>query len=102
MPTEGPREEKLVICGYLLGVDDRFPSFSVAVAPDFLAYFLTAGPKGTFRWTVGTAWVSPSVEFSVRFTSTMPLPPTRLTSADFSTRSTTPRSQTTILPAALA
>ena len=38
MPTEGPREEKLVICGYLLGVDDRFPSFSVAVAPDFLAY----------------------------------------------------------------
>src|SRR5215212_6357687 len=31
----------------------------------------------------------------------MPLPRIRLTSADFSTRVTTPRSQTTILPAAL-
>ena len=60
VPTDGPREEKLDIWGYLLGVDERFPSLSVAVAPDFLAYFLTAGPKGTFRWTVGTAWVSPS------------------------------------------
>ena len=33
---------------------------------------------------------------------TMPLPPTRFTSDDLSTRSTTPRSQTTILPVALA
>ena len=39
---------------------------------------------------------------SVRFTSTMPFPPARFTSADLSARSITPRSQTTILPAVLA
>ena len=67
------------------------------MAPAVRAYARTVSERGTLRWTVGTACVSASREFSVRLTSTMPMPPARLTSWDFSARALNPRSQTTIL-----
>ena len=52
--------------------------------------------------TVGTAWKSASVLPGSTLASTEPTPPTRATSALLATRSTMPRSQTTIVPRACA
>ena len=52
--------------------------------------------------TVGTAWMSESSDIGERLTRTMPTAPASPTTCDFSTRALTPRSQTTILPSALA
>ncbi|MNI29049.1 hypothetical protein D3C73_828540 [compost metagenome] len=57
---------------------------------------------GGFTWTVGIMCLSVSNDESVRFTRIMPTPPPRRTSALLAVRSTTPRSQTTTLPATLA
>src|SRR5690349_13758374 len=61
-----------------------------------------AGPPGVLTCTVGTECGSALTELSVRLTSTIATPPARSTSADLATRSTTPRSQTTMRPATAA
>ncbi|MCY1228492.1 hypothetical protein D9M72_408130 [compost metagenome] len=97
----GPREENPAICGTgggsrpVVSVDTRL-AVNVASAP-------TASlMAGSSRWTVGTLCRSTSSELGVRLTRTMPTPPAWATVMLFAVRSTTPRSQTTILPAVLA
>src|SRR6478735_3366695 len=97
----GPREENSAICGTGGGSAPVVSvAFRLAVMPGVA--FTTSLIFGSPTWTVGTLCRSASSEPGVRLTRTMPTPPARLTSALLSTRATTPRSQTTILPATLA
>jgi hypothetical protein len=60
----------------------------------------TASSASFCRCTVGTKCRSAFSEFAVGLTRIIPMPPTRATSKLFSMRALTPRSQSTILPAA--
>src|SRR6476469_3518553 len=92
--SSGPREEKPAICGWA--------SSGRPVVSLFTRETLMPGLAVTLSWMVGTECWSVSREELLRFTRIMPTPPPRATSALLATRSTTPRSQTTTLPATFA
>src|SRR6476469_6965475 len=100
----GPREEKPAICGWASSGRPVVSLFTRETLMPALAVTLSfmVWVAGGLTWMVGTECWSVSREELLRLTRIMPTPPPRLTSALLATRSTTPRSQTTTLPAILA
>src|SRR5215217_409426 len=100
----GPREENPASCGAGAGGSPvRSPLTRLTVNAGLASSLdLSSRLFGAFTCTVGSTWLSASSELLVRFTRIIPTPPLFWTSWLLAVLSTTPRSQTTTLPATLA